>query len=137
MVGGLTDVGFSADGRFLLVVGHQGRGLYDCLSGERVARDRNEDWSYFDDATGTVAGIGPLADQRVQVAGLMSQAILPVEADGWIASRDADGIRLQSRDGETHLVPESEEIQVFGFAPDGELLVVGASSGLTFYRRSR
>jgi hypothetical protein len=40
-VGGLTEVGF-ADGRLLLVVSRQGRGVVDLASGELLARDRHE-----------------------------------------------------------------------------------------------
>jgi hypothetical protein len=58
-VGGLTDVGFSSDGAFLLVLGHHGRGLFDCHSGERVARDGQDDWAFLDDG-GYAEGIGPL-----------------------------------------------------------------------------
>ena len=84
-IGGLTDVGFSSDGRFLIVIGHQGRGVYDCVTGERVARDRMDDWSFFEEATGTAAGIGPLAGQSVEVAGLMSDAALPAAVVGFPA----------------------------------------------------
>jgi hypothetical protein len=44
-IGGLTDVGFGAHSDLLLVISHQGRGVFDCLSGVRVARNNDEgDW---------------------------------------------------------------------------------------------
>ena len=41
-VGGLTAVGFVPGSSLVLVVSHQGRGVVDFISGERVARDRRE-----------------------------------------------------------------------------------------------
>jgi len=41
-IGGLTDIGYGEGSDLLLVVSHNGRGVFDCLSGERVARDRVE-----------------------------------------------------------------------------------------------
>ena len=38
-VGGLTDVGFGRRSDLLLVVSSQGRGVFDCVTGQRVARD--------------------------------------------------------------------------------------------------
>ena len=60
-IGGLTDVGESLAGDYLLVVSHQGRGVYDLTSGERIARDRDlVRESDRDDQAHTVAGIGPI-----------------------------------------------------------------------------
>ena len=41
-VGGLTEVGFADDSDLLLVVSSTGRSLFDCSTGERLARDRDE-----------------------------------------------------------------------------------------------
>ena len=136
-IGGLTDVGFSPDGRFLLVVGHQGRGVFDCQTGERLARDRTDDWSYFDMETGTAEGIGPLDGQSVPIAGLMSDAQLPAESAGWTVTATGEEIVLRSSTGVTQSIRESEELKVFGFSPDGVTFVIGASSGVSIYARSR
>lgn len=58
-VGGLTEVGF-AGGSMLLVVSHQGRGVVDLASGELLARDRQESGAWFDAASRTALGTGPL-----------------------------------------------------------------------------
>src|SRR4051812_26824792 len=100
MIGGLTDAGFSGDGSLLVVVGHQGRGVFDCRTGERVARDRADDWSYFDRDAGTVAGIGPLQGETVPVAGLMSGKTLPARGGSWSATAAEDGVLLRSDDGD-------------------------------------
>ncbi|MBX7174913.1 MAG: hypothetical protein K1X72_28310 [Pyrinomonadaceae bacterium] len=38
-IGGLTQVGYAPNSDILLVVSHQGRGIFDCLIGEKIARD--------------------------------------------------------------------------------------------------
>ena len=38
-VGGLTDIGFADDTDLLVTLSGQGRGIYDCTSGERLERD--------------------------------------------------------------------------------------------------
>jgi hypothetical protein len=71
-VGGLAEVGFGfgRDGRFLLIVSHQGRGVIDCISGRRVARDPDDGPSWFDGSGPEATGIGPLAEEQVPVVGL-------------------------------------------------------------------
>jgi hypothetical protein len=81
-IGGLTEVGFIPGSSLLLVVSHQGRGIIDLLSGNRIARDRRETGSWFDAASLAALGIGPAADRWIQVAGL---------ADGMLPVTTADG----------------------------------------------
>ena len=134
-IGGLTDVGF-ADDHFLLVIGHQGRGLLDCHTAERVARDRLDDWSFFDEQASTAVGIGPVAGHAIPVAGLMSQRTLPRRAGGWSVVERTGGLHLESDDGTLQDIDESEEIRVFGFSAGGGTLVVGTSSDIAIYRRT-
>ncbi|MCB1213919.1 MAG: hypothetical protein KDK66_00450 [Deltaproteobacteria bacterium] len=42
-VGGTIAIGFTSDAQYLLVVSHDGRGLFDVNSGERAARDSNDE----------------------------------------------------------------------------------------------
>ena len=49
-VGGLTEVGFADDTDLLLVVSSRGRGVFDCCSGQIVARDQTEpDDGWYDE----------------------------------------------------------------------------------------
>lgn len=132
-VGGLTDVGFSSDGRLLLVLGHQGRGVYECHTGARVARDDEDDWAFLDDK-GLANGIGPLDGHRLQVAGLMSGGRLPLQSGPWGATQVDDGVLLHGPQVE-HL-GESEEVRVFGFDPTGRTFVLATSSTLRLFRLS-
>ena len=63
-IGGLVTAGFDQSGRFLLTVSHDGRGVFDTSSWERVARDRNLAYP----ENGYAIGIGPISDLRIPVA---------------------------------------------------------------------
>lgn len=63
-VGGVVAVGFDPTGRYVLVVSHAGRGVFDSQSWQRVARDGS--LAYPED--GETDGIGPLAGQRLKVS---------------------------------------------------------------------
>ncbi|QKZ04049.1 hypothetical protein [Pseudomonas eucalypticola] len=42
-VAGLFDIGFHRDSELLLVVSSSGRGVFDCLTGAKIARDYADD----------------------------------------------------------------------------------------------
>lgn len=69
-IGGLTEVGFVPGSSLLLVVSHQGRGVLNLDSGDRVARDGEETGDWFDASRPAVLGIGPLNGRWIEVAGL-------------------------------------------------------------------
>ncbi|MEW4452066.1 hypothetical protein AB1L30_05210 [Bremerella sp. JC817] len=82
-VGGLTEVGFVEGADDLLVVSHQGRGLFDGQTGERLARDPEEFFAN-DDRTGlTAPGIGRQQDAIVRMAGLCGGGLATGTSDGW------------------------------------------------------
>ena len=62
-VGGLVAVGFDPTARYLLTVSHSGRGVFDTVSWNRVARDVSIAYP----ENGVVEGIGPIAGQRIKV----------------------------------------------------------------------
>jgi hypothetical protein len=83
-VGGLTEVGFASGTDLLLVVSSTGRGVFDCATGERVARDYGgieHDW--YDPVRLTARGIGPLEGQVVRIGGLLGGGLPLTTADGW------------------------------------------------------
>jgi hypothetical protein len=65
-VGGVVAIGFDPTGRFVLVVSHSGRGVFDSRTWERVARDPAIAYP----EAGEAVGIGPLAGQRLKVVEL-------------------------------------------------------------------
>lgn len=140
-VGGLTEVGFAEDSDFLLVVSWQGRGVIDCRTGERVARDRAEpDDSWYDGRRLRAQGIGPLANQTVRLAGLHGGGLLRCGLGGWSVESlalDWPDVCLllvepwrsifDEKTGFTKLAVE-REVRAFGFSDTGASLVIATSS---------
>lgn len=80
-IGGLQSVGFGRGSDLLLVTSSQGRGVFNCLSGERLARDRDED--FFEDPTELeAAGIGPFDGTYVRMAGIHGGGLAATTSDG-------------------------------------------------------
>lgn len=149
-VGGLTDVGFAADSDILLVLSGQGRGLFNCLSGEKVARDYDDGFS-FDLMALETDGIGPLAGQIVRTAGLHGGGLAKQTSDGWSAEQlyidwpDATLLLVEpgswiygkAFDKPTNYtkVHVDSEVRAWGFSPTGRSLVLATSSDLTLFCR--
>jgi len=113
---------------------HWGRGVFDRNSGERVARDDRDGWTYLDAASGLAEGVGPLQGQPVRVAGLMTDRSLPQYFRGWRVSA-ADGGVVVSGEGDPQVIDEAEELRAFGFGNSGRWLAVATSSSLTVLGR--
>jgi hypothetical protein len=80
-VGGLRSVGFDRESENLLVVSSQGRGVIDCLTGEKVARDYEE---YYENETSLEAqGISILSDRIIRMSGLFGGGLPIITEDGW------------------------------------------------------
>ena len=150
-VGGVCGVAFSADGRWLLVISHNGTGLFDCESLERVSRDYS-DYGAYDRQTGTVDGIGALEGMRVPIHGMRGA----IETSAQLPTRTADGWELQWKEepeylgrpdtpvylraphqvaGPGYLLGEFEPIYAIGFSPTGRTLVIAESYTITVFSR--
>lgn len=155
-VGGLQGVGFATDpgtGRDLvLVTSTDGHGLFDTVSGEKLARDRDpEPDEPCPDGDLTCAGLGPVAGVRVRVAGLYGGGLHTGTDDGWMVetvSPDWPNDRvLLSRDRGPILGEQGQdwwhvfhsrwsELRAAGFSPSGATLVVATSSDITLWTRA-
>src|SRR5688572_12420560 len=87
-VGSLTAVGYEEGGDRLLVVSSRGKGLFDCTTGQRVAREREPLPEPAGDGHEAACplrcrGIGPLADRTLRLAGLHGGGLPTTTADGW------------------------------------------------------
>lgn len=142
-VGGLTEVGFSTDEQFLLVVSWQGRGLIDTRSGERVARDSElpqaaSTWLRKNDRI--VLGIGPLDGMAIRCVGLWG-GTLPTRSGAVVLETSQSGDEILLRDehsGTNHpLQRPMTEIRAAGFSPSGDVLVIATSSDVELFRRAR
>jgi hypothetical protein len=147
----LTDVGFGTDSDLLMVISHNGRGVFNCLTGEKVARDYDEgDWK--DTISLEAKGIGPLEDQRIRTSGLHGGGLPLTSGDGWTA----EDFVLDWPDHTLLLVPPGSwaygddigkpanytkvavesELRAWGFSPTGRSLILATSSDLTCWSRS-
>src|SRR4051812_30364334 len=80
-VGGLRTAGFERESELLLIVSDAGRGVVDCRSGSKLARDDEE---YFEGERCLEAqGIGPLQGQTLRMSGLFGGGLPTFTNDGW------------------------------------------------------
>jgi len=93
LVGGLVAMGFDSTGRYLLVVSHSGRGVFEVSDWRRVARDAAVVYPH----EGRIEGIGPLAGISVPV---------------FQRDQIVETIRIRSPDGRLDLLGESDGITV-------------------------
>lgn len=154
-VGGLLAAGFHAHPEtgadLLLVASSQGRGLFDCATGERIARDRTEDY-HGDDYEPDLScdGIGVLAGSRVRMAGLYGGGLHNGTADAWsvhvvapawpaervvLADPFHDPFADPDRGG-WRVIFEDFGLRAVGFAPSGNTLVVASGSDVTLFVRA-
>ncbi|MER5915564.1 hypothetical protein ABT124_35300 [Streptomyces sp. NPDC001982] len=153
-IGGLIGIGFAADpqsGRDLVLVNSfGGLGLFDAVTGEKIARDRDPDPdSIMSDLL--QPGIGPVSGSQVFTAGLYGGGLHTVTDDGWsleVVSPEwpNDRVLLSTDGGIPHSGPHGEkwwhvfhshysELRAVGFSPTGRTLAVATSSDLTLWTR--
>lgn len=150
-VGGLLQVGFAAGTDLLLIVSHSGRGVVDCATGERLARDDGDYWA--DRSALEADGIGPLDEQRVRIAGAGGGGLSRQTEDGWaielhplswpaeelILCPPGEDMLLQAPGAGRSLAklrPFPSELRAFGFSPTGRSLVIATASDVEIFHRS-
>ncbi|WP_435281356.1 hypothetical protein [Streptomyces koelreuteriae] len=157
-IGGLLGIGFGtapgADHDLVMVVSSDGHGLFDTVTGEKLARDRDPD---PDDSTPDAVpdlacpGLGPLAGTRVRIAGLFGGGLHTTTLDGWSVEVVSPAwphhrVLLSKDGGMPHSGPHGErwwhifdsdysELRTVGFSPSGRTLAVATSSDLTLWTR--
>ena len=144
-VGGLTEIGFADDTDLLVVLSGQGRGIYDCTSGERLERDYDSDFPH-DARNLTTPGFGVLEGKTIRTAGLAGGGLPSGTDDGWCVHRFAfhwpEEILLLTPPGnwiyggvpsmgsDFYRLGSDSEIRAFGFSPTGRTLVIATGSDL-------
>lgn len=156
-IGGLLGIGFAVDPAsghdLVMVVSHDGHGLFDATTGAKIARDRDPDpESSMPDATTELScpGLGPVAGTRVRIAGLFGGGLHLTTADGWTVEAvapdwphhrvllSADGGLCRGPAGRNwwHIFyADYSELRAVGFSPSGHTLAVATSSDLTLWAR--
>lgn len=84
-VGGLREVGFTKDSKYLMVLSGQGRGIFDALSGEKLIRDHSDYYmDEWDDETAIVRGFEFLDGVEVICGGFEApNPLRQTTKDGW------------------------------------------------------
>ncbi|MEU0448897.1 hypothetical protein [Streptomyces tendae] len=155
-VGGLLGIGFASHPRsgrdLVMVVSHEGHGLFDAVTGEKIARDRDPEDSTPDEAADlSCPGLGPIVGGRVHIAGLFGGGLHNLTEDGWklevVAPAWPNQRVLLSRDeGLPHSGPHGERwwhifhsdystFRAAGFSPSGHTIAVSTSSDLSLWTR--
>lgn len=149
-VGGLLDIGFSRQSDHLLVVSSSGRGVIDCRTGEKVARDY-EDFGDWRNVTNlTCEGVGPLAGETILTTGLHGGGMphgntlgdhIEVMAPNWPLH---DLFFCQNYGSPLSRRPEhrakcvrlvSDYLRAYGFSWCGKYLVSATSSDLILWKK--
>ncbi|MFD5242094.1 hypothetical protein [Streptomyces tendae] len=155
-VGGLLGIGFASHPRsgrdLVMVVSHDGHGLFDAVTGEKIARDRDPEDSTPDEAADlSCPGLGPIEGGRVHIAGHFGGGLHTLTEDGWklevVAPAWPNQRVLLSRDeGLPHSGPHGERwwhifhsdystFRAAGFSPSGHTIAVSTSSDLSLWTR--
>ncbi len=148
-IGGLTEIGYAPDSDLLLVVSSQGRGVLDCVTGEKVARDYDDSYDFIDETRLVALGIGPLDGQWIRVGGLHGGGLPNSTRDGWglvtlplpwphyhvflTAPRKSiyDGAEYAAK-VETD---NACELRAYGFSETGRSFIVALSCEITIFVR--
>ncbi|WP_329344126.1 hypothetical protein OG866_16165 [Streptomyces sp. NBC_00663] len=158
-VGGLLGIGFATHpdtgNDLVMVVSHDGHGLFDAVTGEKIARERDpepEDDTPDSTADLTCPGLGPIAGTRVHIAGLYGGGLHLTAVGGWglevvHPAWPHERVLLTHGSGMPHREPHGDgwwhifnshysELRTIGFSPSGHTLAVATSSDLTLWTRA-
>lgn len=148
-VGGLTEVGFDEESELMLVISSQGRSVIDCMTGQKIARDRSVDNTETWYGTNILIGLGfgPLRGKQVRLAGITGGGLAICTKDGWsvevmpidwpdecllllepYSSIFQGGARFTK-------LAVVREVRAFGFSFSGKSLVIATSSDITIFAR--
>lgn len=150
VVGGLMQVGYADGTDDLLVVSSQGRGLFDCTTGKRIARDDDESFPNPDKSEMTAPGIGTHAETIFRLAGLQGGGLAACTRDGWglhvlqlpwpihIVFITSNYVDITDNTGGVKKLCNDEPctFRAAGFSPTGRSFVVATSGELRIYARN-
>ncbi|PWJ06089.1 hypothetical protein DKG34_17490 [Streptomyces sp. NWU49] len=157
-VGGLLGIGFAthpdSGHDLVMVVSGDGHGLFDAVTGEKIARDRDPDpEDSTPDAVADLScpGLGPITGSRVRIAGLFGGGLHTTTSDGWTLEVVSpawpnDRVLLSGDGGLPHAGPHGErwwhifhshysELRAAGFSPSGRTIAVATSSDISLWTR--
>lgn len=153
-IGGLENVGYAPNQDFLIVVSSQGQAIFNCKTGEKIARkyDDLHWWAQFDQVNHTVTGFDFLSNIKIKLHGLHGNDNLPkTSQDNWslvvselepddkpfekysikrfyLISPNKQEIKVIGKDGAC-------ELRALGFSDTGDTFIVALSCELMIYSR--
>ncbi|SIS92694.1 hypothetical protein SAMN05421788_102135 [Filimonas lacunae] len=146
-IGGLENIGFAQSGN-IIVLSNQGRGIISAVTGEKLFRD-NEDWyTFFQEADSSVPGFGTENDTTIKITGMYGEHYLTkTTKDNWhIYHEDAyDGkypvknIYIKHPNSPLPIFTDRDgacELRTYGFSCNENILVIALSCNLVIWRRS-
>jgi hypothetical protein len=126
-----------------LVLSTQGRGVFDCNTGEKIARDH--DGEYLCNTNRLLApGFGPLEGKTIRMAGLFGGGLALTTVDGWSFDVDASAwpqhavfLKEPSSLSQGYFVGDDGacELRAFGFSETGRSFVIAISCDLMIFAR--
>ena len=151
-VGGLTEVGFAENTDYLLVISSNGRGVFDCLTGQRVNRNYespDDDVDWYDPVQLVASGIGIIENQQIRLSGLHGGGLPRFTSDGWSLELAAPDypiesvilcppyktVFVESFADECVKISEDYEVRATGFSPTGRSFIIAYSHTLNIFAR--
>ena len=151
-IGGLTEIGFSKQNPYLLlVISSQGRGVIDCQMSELIERDNDTNFDWINSYEMTSQGIGILSNEIVFVSGLHGGGLPLMNKNGdgllymateWpiidiIFEPNFKSIYKENEAKECFRIFHDYELRAYGFSYDGETFVIATSSEISIYRNKK
>ncbi len=148
-VDGLSSDGFDRDTENFLILSHSGRGVVNCSTGEKTARDYED---YYENKYLEAEGIGCLKGKLIKMAGLLGGGLPISTEDGWCLESmtinfpeemillvepgsDLYGMTCNRPDNFTK-IEQQANIRAYGFSYTGQSFIVATSSDVSIYNRS-
>lgn len=144
-------LGLGAAERHIMAITWNGRGVFDCQTGEKVARDYDMDiFGWMNNQTLTAEGIGPLEGERVRVVGIWGGGLPYTTDDHWsVQSHDASEVSCavfleppespleDIKEPILYKLYEWDPLIAYGFSSSGRTLVIACSNSLDIWARDR
>ncbi len=152
-VGGLREVGFIEDTDYLMVLG-RGRTIFNCLTNEKTARDRQDYYvENWDASTGIIEGFDLFVGKQILCGGFeYPDSMLKETKDKWGIKIEQDirpDYKKELKEAEVmYLISERGNVKIevkvfhysitraYGFSKTGKSFIVAESDGVTMWVRA-
>lgn len=150
-VGGLREIGFINNSDNLMVLGGGGRTIFNCLSGEKIGRDRFDYYHHkWNSQTGLIEGFDFCEGNQIICGGFeYPDQITKETQDGWfldIRTENRLDYKKESKKAEVMYLKNNKlkvelEVEVYhygitrsyGFSPTGNSFITSQSYGIDFW----